>query len=340
MTTRFGTLLLLPLAAFLIAGCTDDPLYPSRQVTVGIVDMPYLENGAYYELWLAYPRDAAQKNPPVVDRAERQFISIGMFRVGPSGEVQGTDGVPASFQVPPGYNPELFSDAIVTIQQSGGSDSLPGAVLLGGTLIRTGGRSVTRLSLNGRDAFGSSLDTLVQDTLVQQNGAIGSFLLDTPTTPSESDYTQGIWFIRSDLKTRGLPLPAQPINPLNPGWEYESWLVHHPGSATPEYISLGRFDSASGRDRNGAGPGAGPNISSAYDVPGEDFVAAGTERMLSDSGYGVVVSLAPKSVPLSHPFIILFQRDTIPVPDVRLQSVDLSPALPSKQPFIDLSFER
>ena len=63
-------------------------------------------------------------------------------------------------------------------------------------------------------------------------------------------------------------------------------------------------------DDNGAGPGAGPNVSKAYQAPGEDFVS-GTQRQLNDGTYGVVISAEPTTVALSRPLLTVLQHERI-----------------------------
>ena len=73
---------------------------------------------------------------------------------------------------------------------------------------------------------------------------------------------------------------------------------------------LGGFLQRDLPDDNGAGPGAGPNVSKAYQAPGEDFVS-GTQRQLNDGTYGVVISAEPTTVALSRPLLTVLQHERI-----------------------------
>jgi hypothetical protein len=238
------------------------------------------------------------------DQRNYRYVSAGEFSVDASGAVIGLDGAPAVFAIPEGFNPDLVGGALLTVEAAGGIDSVPGPALLSGVFSAFAPPKLAQLQLNGRDAFGTALDTgLLRAT--------GTFLLETPTTIDATDFAQGIWFIQSDLETKGIPLAAHPLSPLNDHWQYEAWLVHRRAGDSDDYISLGRFRNPDNPDDNGAGPAAGEFRNNAYGTPGEDFVAAGMERTLNDGNYGVIVALAPRDIPLAYPLVPLLVRETI-----------------------------
>ncbi len=93
----------------------------------------------------------------------------------------------------------------------------------------------------------------------------GSFVLDTPTTSSSSDFASGVWFL-----SPGSPDgPAFDLPELPAGWVYESW-VSDAGSVDAVPISMGEFRDPDGPDADGAGGGAG--VLAAPRFPGQDFI--------------------------------------------------------------------
>jgi hypothetical protein len=296
----------LPLIIFLalLVGCTEDPLFPKNPITVQVTNLPPLTSNAHYKLWLSYPRDVVRAG----DEGDYEYISAGAFRIDAPGTMTGLDGGPGTFAIPEGINPELIAGALLSVERTGGVDSVPGARMLGGIFVRAIGSRSTQLTLRGSAAFGSALDFVFDTSLTQPPR---TFLLETPTTREIDDYAQGIWFVTSDLRDSSLPLPPQPLISTNKLWVYESWLVHRDSTGNTEYISLGRFNDPAEPDDNGPGPGAGPLPDSAFALPGEDFVESAHQRQLNDGTYGVVVALSPVGIPLDRPLVTLLYRDTI-----------------------------
>lgn len=316
----------LPLAALLLslvlaAGCTEDPVSPAEPVSVYATALPQLDGALYYELWLSYPTGKLTAGGnPTPSLTDAEYISVGRFRVTADGTLLDLSGNPASFVIPEGRNPNLFIDAILTVQQPGVNEGTPGPCMLSGAIMEDAGSSFIKLELKGDNAFGG--------TIVDDSKRYGSFVLDVPTTPDRADYANGIWFIdaprdSNDLTIRkGIGLPSLPLVESNERWTYETWLLHYTPSGT-EYISLGRFMNPARPDSTGAGPGAGPDLTDVYQEPGEDFVA-GTPRTLNDGSYGVILSLQPTIAPIGHPFIELLRCDTIPITAARLDSIPMT----------------
>ena len=144
----------------------------------------------------------------------------------------------------------------------------------------------------------------------------GRMVLDAPTASLPADSVHGIWFVELGFDTSGtataipgLTLAPMPVNLDNEHWRYQAWLTHTTATGV-EYIPLGGFLQRDLPDDNGAGPGAGPNVSKAYQAPGEDFVS-GTQRQLNDGTYGVVISAEPTTVALSRPLLTVLQHERI-----------------------------
>ncbi|MEO5928568.1 MAG: hypothetical protein ABIR47_01435 [Candidatus Kapaibacterium sp.] len=312
MISRTSSILLtgaLFLAGSLFSGCTDDPIYPEKVIRVKPANLPAIGGDAYYELWFSYPKSTADPKHPTTDHEDAAYVSIGKFRVDDVGAVTGIGGGQAVFNTPAGYNPSLFMDAILTVESTGGKDTIPGPRMLSGPFLGTTSLGRDTLTLAGSDAFGAPILGTVG----------GGFILDAPTAgDSTTASANGIWFVRLTDPTGtistaipGLLLPSQPINKENPDWTYQAWLTRTNAGSATEYIPLGHFDISTAADSTGAGPGAGPFPGRIYPSPGEDFVT-GTPRTLNDGTYGVIVSAEPTTISLGRPLLPMVRLDRIP----------------------------
>lgn len=306
----------------LTAGCTNDPEFPEQSVQVTVSDLPSLADQATYHLWFSYPEDRTNNGSTPFDKiqhGDKEYVNIGAFRVASDGSVISPTGGAATFTIPSGYNPNLIEDAILTVESSAATPSTPGARIIGGVFTGTAAVGRCTLTVKSNDAFGVVIQ--LDSTLLR------TYFLDAPTSLPVDDFMKGIWFgaVNGTAVRPGLSLSPQPLNSANKRWTYEAWLVQRQGASVDSYISLGRFDSIDAPDSNGPGAGAGANPSEAYNIPGEDFVAVSSERMLNDGSYRVVVSLQPTELSLRRPLLTLLQtRDPIPATAVRQQSLPLS----------------
>lgn len=300
------TPLLLVAALMLLASCTEDPLYPGRHPQVRINYLPSLPSGFYYELWVSAPASSGKKTG--TSHADNEFSSIGRFVVTLSGEALGLDGNAPMFFIPASIDPNLLTDAIVTIQQQGVDPSMPGRRLLSGDFVGTDIHAYDTLTMDGREAFDGPL-----------SGNLGAFVLDAPTSEVGSDSARGIWFVRIErdpftdqaLDTLpGLTVRDLPISEENSGWTYQAWLVRTRAGESTEYIPLGRFLKGGAPDSDTAGPGAGAQPNIHYAAPGSDFVT-GMARTLNDGTYGVVISMEPDNIDPVRPGVQLLSRDRI-----------------------------
>ncbi len=118
----------------------------------------------------------------------------------------------------------------------------------------------------------------------------GSFILDTPSTASTSDFASGVWFLQPGATDgAALSLPALPE-----GWIYESWVTDAAATdAIP--MSMGEFADPNGPDENGAGGGAGAAPCPGF--PGQDFIYPFLDQPvmpnLAKGAWTLVVSIEP-----------------------------------------------
>ncbi len=331
---RYSSLLgALALSSLLLGGCTDDPVFPAKSVSVRAPAMPRLMGDAYYEVWFSYPTSASNGKNPGVDHGDAAFFSIGKFRVGDDGSLVNLSGGPATFAIPEGYNPNLIIDGIVTVEPAGNDDKLPGARILAGAFEGTQQQAFTRMEPADAEAFGNKI-------LNQESGLA---LLDAPTSDLAGDKTRGVWFVLfSNNGTRidtlpGLGLAPMPLNAENGEWSYQSWLVRNAGTAGEEYIKLGRFLGVNRADSTGAGAGAGSMPSRIHAAPGEDFVGA-AGRSLNDGTYGLIVSAEPIGIELQRPLLQLLKADRIASGTAAGTPIQLT--RPSNPPYMEVTVDR
>jgi hypothetical protein len=327
----FLALVLLIASGMLAASCTEDPLYPARSITVNGADMPSLVGDAVYELWLSYPPERAVRKEPVIDHDEPLYFSAGRFIVS-DGAIRAVGGGPADFAIPTGYNPSLVFEAIVSVEPLVDDDTVPDAPMLWGRFTGTASRAHALLEA-------ATVRTFDTAAMLARNG---SFVLEAPTSEDAADSLSGIWFlskVRSpggDPMSPGVDMPALPLNHDNDNWIYEAWLTQRDGAGSVSYVSLGRFRNPANADLTGPGPAAGPNRTAAHGFPGEDFVAP--RRVLTDSAYGVVVSLQPESIAVAAPVLRLLERPIIGDSVVSGRRVNMTAT--AKLPLVEVTIDR
>lgn len=300
----------LTLASLLVTGCTEDPVFPARSVTVSAPSLPRLMGNAHYKLWFSYPTTSTQGKHPSPDHSDGAYFSVGTFRMDAQGAMVSLEGTPAKFEIPQGYNPSLIIDALLTVEADGANDTVPGARMLAAPFRGTAQQAFARLELNDAEAFGSRI----------RSDTAGLASLDAPTSNLADDAIRGIWFVEFITPgggvfldtVPGLPLAPMPLNTDNRNWSYQGWLVRHEGTAQEEFIKLGRFLHPGRLDSTGAGSGAGIAPNRVHQAPGEDFVGGSPARALNDGTYGVIVSVEPTGIELSRPLISVLRLDKIP----------------------------
>ena len=132
-------------------------------------------------------------------------------------------------------------------------------------------------------AHGAALGTGFAD-------AVGTFILETPTSADPDDYANGIWYLDPSAGPgASLALPTLPA-----GWQYEGWVV---GADGP--ISTGTFTDPNAADADGAGATAGTD-NAGPPFPGQDFVTPPTAL----AGYTAVISVEPSPDDSPAPFAL------------------------------------
>lgn len=266
-------LLTLLLAATLFAACDSDSDSDDAQTfSLGVADLPALQNGFHYENWLIVDGDA---------------LPAGKFNVD-GGTLVGLDGAALTgFELPRGG--ERATAIVVTVEPAGDTDTVPAS-----THVLAGSFSdgEARLSVGAAQALGDDFA-----------GATGRYIVATPTTASMDDDLSGIWFIdtSSGSPAAGLSLPTLPD-----GWVYEGWIVQN---GTP--LTTGRFLSASGPDQSApfSGPQAGPPYPGEDLIAN---APSGLTFPTDVRGAEVVLTIEPMPDDSPAPFALVPLRATVP----------------------------
>ena len=200
-------------------------------------------------------------------------VSSGRFSVDGAGKLSQTDFPITTAQA------DAATAFVLTIEPAAGDVPAPTDThLLAGDF--NANKTAATVSINHPAALGTNFSS-----------ALGKFFLATPTTGTETDDAQGIWFMEvvNGVARAGLTLPALPAK----GWVYEGWVV-----VGGKPISTGRFKTAAGADSDGAGPAAGPLAAPPF--PGQDFITP----PLNLPGGMAVVSVEPEVDNSPAPFTL------------------------------------
>jgi hypothetical protein len=136
----------------------------------------------------------------------------------------------------------------------------------------------------------ASLSTEHQAALATNfDQAVGSFILETPSSTDSDDYAQGVWFLDPTMgPSSSLKLPTLPA-----GWVYEGWVV-----VDGKPASTGRFTMSDEADLDGAGPTAGPK--GAPPFAGQDYIDPALNLIQGK----VVVTVEPEPDNSAAPFAL------------------------------------
>lgn len=295
----FHSILYLLIVIF-ISSCNTDPIAPGTTSKIEFSNLPSLDSGYCFHLWFSYPKSRVNeiKTKSSFLHGDNEYLSVSRFTINSLGNLFYLDSKTNS-DVKEGYNPNLFFDAILTIESIKDSFTTPTVRLLSGNFFGDEITGTAILKLSGDDSFGNKINNDLIDSVNQ-------YFLDSPTSLDLSDFASGIWFANSDGDSikKGLFLTELPYTTSNNRWKYEGWVIKEFNNQK-EYFSLGKFSKNTGPDATGAGPLAGDNIVSAYQFPGEDFIKQGFKKILNDGNYSVAISLQPYDYDFNKPFVIL-----------------------------------
>jgi hypothetical protein len=259
MKVNLNYVLPLALGLFFLMACDKDD-DNDRSLELNISGLEDLGSDYAYEGWLI---------------VNGQPVSTGVFTVDGNGDLSET-----SFDIAKADLNDA-STFVLTIEPSPDADPLPSDVhILAGDFI------ADNASLNVSHGAALANDF---------SGAVGKYILATPTDGANTNENSGIWFL--DLSSGspgvGLMLPALPN-----GWIYEGWAVSADGP-----ISSGTFNHGDMADL--AAPYSGNMMSPPF--PGEDFLMnapSGQTFPLDLAGGTAVISIEPVPDNSTTPFLL------------------------------------
>lgn len=281
----------------LLSGCASDDTTgptPSNEIELTLTGFPPFrpfDGEGHFELWISFAERRGMRH--------ENAVSAGKFRTNDAGQPVGLDFSPITFAVDPedenaDQNGDgeidwpLAVDAFISVQEPGSATR--GPVFLGGNFLD---REASLTVAHG-DAFGTTFAS-----------ASGSFLLATPSTATNADSTNGMWFVQPGGAAPSLTLPALPSSE----WRYGGWASDNfVGSA-----SLGEFVTPTGADNDSSGPllGQPPTDSPGYSFPGSDFPFGNPDQDLSNGS--VNVTLEPVDTVLrTEPFFLYILGAPVP----------------------------
>ncbi len=256
--------LILMAAMFLGLGHGDAT---GTHLTLSFSGIEPLANGYHYEGWA------------IVDGAP---VATGKFNVDANGALIDLNGnaIPGGvFET--GVDISGAAAIVLTIESAGDTDAIPSDThyLSGGVANGSAALTVGHAASLGDDF----------------TGAMGQYVLATPTDDSDENENSGVWFLdlSSGEPAQGLTLPTLPA-----GWVYEGWAVI---DGMP--VTTGTFTDPAMADMSApfSGSGSGPPF------PGEDFLMNapdGLEFPTDLAGRVAVISIEPSPDDSAGPFTL------------------------------------
>jgi hypothetical protein len=300
MNLKFIYLPLMLCFVFLFNSCDDSGITADKKKIefsfTGLQRLNQQVDGVY-EGWLSVGSG--------LDHDDNSYRSVGRFNISASGQLVDTAGNPASLNLSRISDVNLTEDALITSEQPGDNDTLPGIKLLGGVKTIVSGSLVFEMSMGYSEILPVS---------GQFAGATARYMLASPTNQYASNTPQlGIWFsLDTNGSSTGLTLPTLPDTAE---WTYQAWIVDNLDSVNNIY-NIGRFTRSDQADDNSQCKG--PN--NVWNVPGSDWIqpncpGGGIPDIvnLNNSNYKVWITLEPKSETngLPRPFFIRLFYGTV-----------------------------
>jgi hypothetical protein len=252
------------LSVALVIACSsndDEIMQPTTStLSLNISGLEDLGSDYVYEGWI------------IVDGSP---VSTGTFSVNGSGQLSQTD-----FEIDTD-DLDMAAAFVLTIEPSPDSDPMPSVVhILAGDFSN----SSADLSIGHGAAFGDDF-----------SGAMGNYILATPTDGPDTNENSGIWFL--DLSS-GSPMVGLDLPTLPDGWKYEGWaVIDGVPVTTGTFTDVAMMDDAAPYSGSMAGP----------PFPGEDFLMdASMEQMFpTDLAGGIaVISIEPYPDNSENPFLL------------------------------------
>jgi hypothetical protein len=270
--------------------CDDSGIIkPNYDITSSFTNLKPLNQTAEgtYEGWVSFN---------TIDHADSSYVSIGKFNINALGEIVDTAGNPTTlkFKYKPG-NIGAAADAIVTIEQPGDNDTIPGLRIMGGTKVLVGDFYIFDVDMKYEEILGNVAVQFASDSL--------HLIYATPTTlATYNDENYGIWLTKDTTGTiKGMTCQAIPGSVK---WIYAAYILDMNDNIVD---TIGYFSDPGLADLDGPGKYANPGFP-GFPKPGQDYIINSplVNNGFSSGAYRFLVSLMPKTGSLSPFYLKLF----------------------------------
>ena len=276
----FSAGLLLIVFSFNCGDSGNSPQVNSGTLSITNFKTLHQSTEGIYELWVSVETAS--------DHGDNSYRSLGRFNIAGDGSLIDPNGNSFTPNAGKIANLNTIEDALVTIEQPGDNDTIPGNVrLLGGTKSVQGSSLVFDLSMEYSEILGSVAGQFPM--------AEAKYLLATPGTLDTTDFNRGVWFsLNTGGSNAGLTLHSIPDS-LD--WTYQAWVIDSRDSANYIY-NIGRFSSSDTEDDNQLCRFNPPN--SVWLLPGNEWITAncpGTIPDITDLNngfYRLMITLEPR----------------------------------------------
>lgn len=314
--------LLLVCTAFIVSSCDDSGLtVEKKKIELTVTGLKHLDQNTdgVYEAWLSI-------GGSTFDHGDDAYVSVGRFNISAAGELVDTAGNPGKLNLSGVTDINASEDALITIEQPGDNDTIPGTKLLGAAKTTSGGFLFFNMTMDFAEVLPVSSQFAGVDS--------AKYLLASPTDLYASyNPGHGLWFSKDTLgNIAGLLLPTLPDTAE---WVYQAWVVDNRDSLNRIY-NVGRFTRSNAPDDNQQC--SGPNT--GWNLPGHDWIQANCPGGIPDiddltnSNYKLIITLEPKfEQNLAKPFFIRLFYGNVFVTGVfgTLSSIPNVTALPTAQ---------
>ena len=295
-----GFILLVLITALFVSSCDDAGITTdTKNIDFSSSNLKPLDKQTegVYEAWISVGS--------TFDHGDQAYVSVGRFNISSTGTLIDTSGAPGKLNLARITDINATEDAIITIEQPGDNDTIPGTKIVGGAKTNEGGFIVFNMTMDYSEVLPVSANF---------SSSAAEYILASPTDQYAGfNIIHGFWFSRDTTgSTPGLTLPTIPDTAE---WSYQAWIIDTRDSVNRIY-NVGRFMASNTADDNQqcAGPNPGWNL------PGHDWIqpncpGGGLPDIdnLNNSNFRVIVTLEPKfeTSGLSKPFYITLFKGNV-----------------------------
>lgn len=295
-----GLIIILLFSAFWFSSCDDAGVTTDKKnIEFSSSNLKPLnkQTEGVYEAWISVES--------ALDHGDQAYVSVGRFNISSTGTLLDTAGNPGNLNLAKITDINATEDALITIEQPGDLDTIPGTKILGGVKANEGGFIVFNMTMDFNEVLPAAANF---------STSAAEYILASPTDQYAGfNIIHGFWFSRDTTgSTPGLTLPTLPDTAE---WTYQAWIIDLRDTVNRIY-NVGRFMASNTADDNQQCAGPNPG----WNVPGHDWIQANCPGggipdidNLNNSNFRVIVTLEPRfeTSGLGKPFYITLFRGTV-----------------------------